>query len=329
MERRFRGYASLARLSLEGFPFGPNGKLATLWFDQLILQIPGEDTIRAMIEGKLHCSISSQKELCRIWLPLTKCLPNYEFLDNAFQSKELKMIRAAKQITYEELKKLWIERGFDDSSFPAGRGLAYTFARYRTLSSAALVDSIESWARLNEKSPCTFLPTLREQKILQEFFSRTVERKPFDLFSEFLIQKIPDLNSYSWDEIMKLRNHEFFNRFREKMVRLCAQLRCVPNTRELRSVFDEILRDDMEKMMNLFRPSPRLSAVKAVVSNIPLPIPINPLGIVFTAKELRKQIAASKKYGWLYFLIDLPKQTKTQNRHMQNQDGNKVFRKRK
>ena len=57
-------------------------------------------------------------------------------------------------------------------------------------------------------------------------------------------------------------------------------------------------------MAQCFRPQVTKNVVKGVASNIPLPIPVNPVSIVCTGRDILKEINFEKKYGWLYFYID-------------------------
>lgn len=302
MSGSFRGYASWLKLFMDNFPFETSGKLATLWFDEIVIQVPQKDMLETTIDHALECSSSTRKELKKTWIPVTRCLPYYRFLSQPFESRKAGLVEAACRITDEETKKEWSQQ----SKTKFSRNDPW-FLHETAWASAGLIDSINVWIRLNEKNPCTYLPTLREQRVLQKTFSEAVEKKPNELFSELMTRKIPDLAKYSWDNIVEMRHHEFFCRFREKMVELSNRLNSAPKAQSISRFVDEISRVDMEQMLKLFKPSPKLSTFEAIASNVPLPIPINPLGVILSALDMKKQMMASKKYGWLYFLIDLPK----------------------
>ena len=63
-------------------------------------------------------------------------------------------------------------------------------------------------------------------------------------------------------------------------------------------------RKDLIEMAQHFRPQVTKNIVKGVVSNIPLPIPINPVSVVCTGYDIMKEIDFDKKYGWIYFYLD-------------------------
>jgi hypothetical protein len=45
--------------------------------------------------------------------------------------------------------------------------------------------------------------------------------------------------------------------------------------------------------------------LKSIASNIPLPIPINPVSIGIAVKELKEAYDRKERFGWLYFLMEL------------------------
>lgn len=69
-------------------------------------------------------------------------------------------------------------------------------------------------------------------------------------------------------------------------------------------IFEEIVKKDLIEMAQHFRPNVSSNIVKGVVSNIPLPIPVNPISILCTGADIKKEIDFDKKYGWIYFYLD-------------------------
>jgi hypothetical protein len=51
--------------------------------------------------------------------------------------------------------------------------------------------------------------------------------------------------------------------------------------------------------------------IETIISNAPLPIPINPAGIALSVKQLHDAYEFSKRYEWLLFLHTLRGKTKT------------------
>ena len=148
------------------------------------------------------------------------------------------------------------------------------------------------------------LASKKEQKVLEHLFTSASKSKPSDLFSEVLNNHIPDLSNYSWDKIIELRNHQYFQNFREKIVCLNLQI-STNNSKTAIEIIDELTNRDIKEIINLFKPSLKNSIVRGIASNFPLPIPINPLSIYFSGKEIKRDIDISNKYGWLFFLIDV------------------------
>ncbi|MFB0544350.1 MAG: hypothetical protein ACETVN_01435 [Asgard group archaeon] len=298
MKTKFRAYTSWFRLCEEDFLLGVGGKLATLWFDEIILQVPGEDIILKLSErvaADQDWSSSTLKEIRRIWISVEKCIPNYQFLFEPLKSEHPSLVDTTLQVMFKKLIK--------SSDYPADFPY-HLFLRDVAWTSHGVIEAVNVWLVLNQKNPCSFFPASWENLVLQELFSRVTKKKPFDIFSEIMVHKIPDLNSYSFDEIIELRRHPFFNEFRQKMVELYDKLNS-GESQNVQELVDEISRKDMEEMVRLFRPNPLKTVIKAIASNVPLPIPINPVSILFSAGDVKTELKISKKYGWLYFLLDL------------------------
>jgi hypothetical protein len=290
-----------------------NLKLATLWFDEIVFQMPKGDVICGLLdamvlESSLGCSSSTAKELKRIWIDIFKVLPDYKFLESALKEDNSKLDK----ITFDVTNNATLKEQFNNRLPKSGSEL---FAFYHEVAWAneGLKDGVNAWFRINEKSLCTFLPTSREEEVLRRSFSKALEKKAQDLFSRVITGRIPDLQDISWDEIVSLRKHSFFVNFREKMVELSHQLDTLTEGQSVEKYVEKIYRIEMEEMVQLFRPSPKLSIFNGVASNLPLPLPINPYGIILSANDARKQLAAAKKYGWLYFLMDLPDSRKVRS----------------
>ena len=69
-------------------------------------------------------------------------------------------------------------------------------------------------------------------------------------------------------------------------------------------ILEEVIKKDLIEMVQHFRPQVTKNTVKGVVSNIPLPILINPVSVVCTGYDIMKEIDFDKKYGWIYFYLD-------------------------
>lgn len=298
MKQKFRAYASWLRMFENEFPF-KSDKLAILWFDEIILQVPDKmdiSSVTKIVAEKEDWNTSTFTEFRRLLVPVTKYQPKYRFLSNPWQSKNQRLVDTAWRITVEETKKMAPRVPENDPGFRHEVAWA----------GAGLIESVNLWFALNTQNQCSFLPESREHLVLQELFSSATMKKPFDIFSEIMIHKIPDLKSFSWDEVVELRHHTYFNEFRKKMVELYEMLDSV-DSKSIPRLVGEISQMDMKEAFLSFRPSFRKSLIKTIASNIPMSIPINPASALFSMKDFKKELDFSKKYGWLYFLFDLDK----------------------
>jgi hypothetical protein len=286
-------------------------KLATLWFDEIVFQMPKNNVISGLLdamvsESSIGCSSATAKDLKRIWVDIFKVIPDYKFLEHGFKEDNSKLA----SITFEVTTNATLREQFNNT-LPNDKSEFAAFLHELGWANEGLKEGINAWFRINEKNLCTFLPTSREEEVLRRSFSKAFEKRAQDLFSSVITGRIPDLQNTSWDDIISLREHSFFNNFREKMIELNNQVNSLAEGQSVEKYVEVITRNEMEEMIKLFRPSTKLSIFNGVVSNLPLPIPINPYGIILSANDARKQIATAKKYGWLYFLIDLPRIPKT------------------
>ena len=132
-------------------------------------------------------------------------------------------------------------------------------------------------------------------------FSMTPENIANFLGSHYLDAIIPDISEYSWDEIIEIRHHDYWTQFRKKLTELSES---IGDIKQGQDILEEIVRKDLIEMAQRFRSQVTKNIVKGVASNIPLPIPINPISVVCTGYDIMKEIDFNKKYGWIYFYLD-------------------------
>ena len=277
--------------------FRLQGKLATLWFDEIVLQVPYNSipSVLEKVAAEEGWAKSTLDEILKIQVSANKYIPEYSMLSkNPWDSDNVELVKFAENITIQETRKM--EPDIPESHPGFRHEVAWA--------GAGLIDGIELWLALNSIASCTFIPHLREHLVLSQLFSSEQRNKPFNIFSDVMVGKIPDLSNYSWDRIVELRHHPFFDKFREKITALNFQLD-LGESESVCEIVEEIARKDMIEMIRMFRPDPSMSVIKALASNIPLPIPLNPASALFSVQDVKRQAELSRKYGWLYFMIDL------------------------
>lgn len=301
MGKDFKAYVSTTRNFLEEFPFNNSGKLATLWFDEIIFQTESIGKVTEFVAEREDWDSKSLKTLKKMWIPIQNYLPDIKFFDVDLIPEHPDLEETAFKITYEETKKEAKKIKFDLSD----KKNFYAMMHEVGWAYMGLVESVNAWILLHKNSPCVFLPIDRESIILQKLFSTAMMQKPFDLFSEIFNYEIQNLDSLTWEQVLETKNHDYFKQFRRKMIDIQNEV----NKGDKNSVF-EIVNDikmmEMEELIIKQKPvSTTKSVFKGIASNVPLPIPINPIAIYTDVKQIIEDRDIMKKYGWLYFLLDL------------------------
>lgn len=281
-------YMSMQNLMMNNANFETEGKLATLWFDELLL--PADDSlIRSVINDvaqKEKWSKDTLNEVLKIQVTSTKLVPRTLFSEDIVNDSKFE---ASVQIYKEHYRK---ELASSDT---------YAGAMHEiTWASAGTTDSVKYWMLLNAKERCTFLPMTFERQLLQKIFVKEGNAQ-FSNFSNIISSFIPDITEYSWDEIIDLRCHPYWVKFRAKLSELSDENLDPQIARE---IFNEVLCKDMTEMVQNMKPQIGRSIIKGTICNIPLPIPINPISVICTGRDILKEIDFKKKYGWLFFYFD-------------------------
>lgn len=282
-------FMSLLNLFRNNSNFEQEGKLATLWFDKLLLGTD-ENHISKVIgnvaEKENWCS-DTIKEVRKIHIPSEDILPKVSFTDSTLIDESI--YRIATGIMQTDYKS------------ELNNPTTYGGAMHEVImGSAGITTSVKYWMLLNAKNNCTFLPMKSEQQILKKLFNYEADNG-FNNFNNVITSIIPDISEYSWDEIIELRHHNYWSQFRKKL----SELNLVVSDKKLASeIVEEIVHKDLVEMAIHVRPNVGKNTVKGIISNIPLPIPINPLSVVCTGCDIIKEIDFEKKYGWIYFYLD-------------------------
>lgn len=273
-----------------------NLKLGTIWFDEIVLQLPDDNPsfILETVERGAQLSRDTIQELERIWVPIRKYVPDYLFLGSmpAWESRHSGVVEIAERITIEETRESHPEA--DEL------GLAHEVA----WAGAGLIDTVNLWFSLNDKSPCCFIPNFREKRVLEELFEADTKLETFEIFSEFMQGKLPTLSNASWNKIVELRHSEFIHRFRQKLYEV---QKCIfeGEVKAVGELVEEMLRSDLKALAKSFQPAPFSTLIKGIASNWPLPIPVNPISAISSIQQIYKEYDIHKRYGWIYFMFEI------------------------
>ena len=275
--------------------FNAPGKLATIWFDSLVLQTPGTDLLPKVLDSlieKRQLSAASRDELLKIWLPASRVVPQYKFMENPWEGAEKNVIDQALSVTVAAAKAQY--PGVDEDS--------PEFRHEVAMAGGGLLDSIRLWSSLNAEGGCTLLAHEREGAVVKQAFAQNDE-SGIDLFSEVAAERMPSLDNLSWDRVLELRAHPHLERFRKKLAQVQVSARAGDLKASKEMVADLELRE-LRQLAQAVEPSPGAAVVRAICSNLPLPVPFNPASIALGIDDVADNVDRTVRYGWLYFLME-------------------------
>lgn len=296
--KKTKTYFSLNSFSLGGmFIPSHSSKIATIWFDEIVVQPNYEDKVLMDLSGiktkeylkqcieEFGESVNLNKdticELSKSIVLLDKYLKSWKtYMNTSDEVEDYKLVYYANKVIKEKFYK------YDE---------IYT--------TPGILSGINAWTELRKLEDVSFIPNIAEKLVLDNMFKCSFQCNEYELFNKIIDFKIPDFNEISWDKVIELRNHQFLENFRTK-IRLLNESFNKNDTKITKEIIEEISRKDMIEFINLSKPAPIKTTIKAIASNIPLPIP-NPYSIYLSADDVKQQIDFSKKYGWLYFYLDL------------------------
>lgn len=281
---------------MNDFLFSTEGKLATIWFDELLLE-PSSidiDTIgNVCIKRNVKQNIID--ELLKIWKP--QKIDNYKFLDYRFKEDVKGLNTKTEKAVIEEIG---ISSKEELNKNPGLlKELAWQIAGF--------TNSINVWLEIHNSNSCVYIPGLaQERKILEDVFCKSYRKKEFEIFSNYTITQIPTLDNYSWEEILEIRHNPYFENFRKKLAEINRNFDSY-DEQEITDVIEQLYQKDQLELVKFIKPPTSGKLIlKAILPNLPMPplIP-NPLSIFYSGLEIKKILDIKKRFGWIYFLIDL------------------------
>lgn len=275
---------------------GPCGKFAVLFFDEVIIQVPRADTIArvlaSLVDGGM-LSHSVARELDSVWRPVQALLPDYEFLKKPWEHKNDRLVELARTVTVEETL----------AEYPdiQGQALQHEVA----WAGAGLIEAVATWSVLHARRPCAMLADRTEARVLEGVFRISAPSSAHALFSEVMESRLPTPGNLSWERVFELRSSRFIDAFRRKISELDRLVKETADGRDIRAVLDELERHDLRELALAMKPDARSAWARALATNLPLPIPLNPLSVALSAADVKSAYDRQRRFGWLYFLLEL------------------------
>jgi hypothetical protein len=281
--------------------FGAFGKLASLWFNDIVFQMPDANTLgnvldKLVSEGTLSNRIAD--ELAAIWIPVQKVLPDYRFLDILQNDGWLRENQELLRASYA------VASGSTLNDYPNANPKDPGFQHETRWFSYGIIDTVVIWSALNTQKSYGLVANPEGSKVIQQLFATPQRSSEFDLFSEVVEQSLPNFDELSWEKVLELRNHQFLESFRSKLVEAQNRYRESDITAAA-EIVQEMGLNDLRTLARMVRPSGKMALIKFIASNIPLPIPVNPVSVGLGIKDLATERVRAAQFGWLYFLLDL------------------------
>ncbi|QCD61615.1 hypothetical protein [Tenacibaculum maritimum] len=118
-----------------------------------------------------------------------------------------------------------------------------------------------------------------------------------------------DFGCFSWDEIIILRKSEFIKDFRLKIFDWTTDFLKTKDLDKFQSDLNKFITDAKFDFIDRKKPDLKTTSILGILGNIPLPIPVNPVSLVSSAKEIRDEIKIKKDFDWLFFIQKAYKMT--------------------
>jgi hypothetical protein len=122
-----------------------------------------------------------------------------------------------------------------------------------------------------------------------------------------------DFGGLSWDEIIILRKSEFIKDFRLKIFDWTTDFLKTKDVVKFQYDLNKFINDAKFDFIERKKPNLKTTSILGILGNIPLPIPVNPISIANSVKEIRDEIKIKKDFDWLFFIQKAHKMTKPNN----------------
>jgi hypothetical protein len=271
-------------------------KLAFLWFDELVVQSPREEIVThafPAVMATLGANSAAIDQICKHIHPIQSYFPKYEFLHQSLWDRDAYITES----TVESLAGYY-KQEYGPNVDP--RALAHEVG----WTAMGVIDAINLVGRLSSHGESFMLPDDIEDRVLRAITRCEAPGGPFPLFEDVARYRLPRLKELSWDRVIDLRHHKFLENFRRAIQAVRDELRS-PGKNAAREAFAEIERKNLKELLSLLTPSVGTALAKGILTNLPVPMPVNPVGLIDSILAVRKEHQIAEKFGWIYFLYEL------------------------
>jgi hypothetical protein len=301
--RAFLSWLTLANDRL----FGATGRLATIWFDELVLQFPSPEMLENVVDvlvSRGDMKSSTAYRLLDCWTPVQRVLPNYHFLGintskrtvraNPWGHPNRDLVKLAESVTIEATTAQAPDLDMSDPGFH----------HEVVWAGAGLIEAVATWYSLNARSPTSIIAEEREDRVIQQLHGRRTELAAFGNFLSVMSGHMSDPSKLSWEEVIDLREHKYVAGFRDKIRQLSGLVKA-NDEKQVMGLLAEMYDRDLKEIARITRPSRGRALLKAVAGNLPLPLLMNPVSATLSLVDIGQDRRMDEQFGWLYFLLDL------------------------
>jgi len=305
------GYHSYLNWLIPTLAIGKSLRLSLLLFDKIIAEVDFEDLPDRVLQGLVSAGeldARTSRKIRDLIVPITRIIPGFGTGDLMRQPEDVFLDYVTEYYLNEEYRA----KGEEPPPAPvqALRDIRYTVT----------VSAFENWFALSRQVSSLFIPNTWEEGILQDFLKFLNSPKPPDVarhygqYRSVVTKLLPTIDDLSLDEIVELRQHEYFASFRQKTTVLVD---AVGTAGDIAHVIEEEERSDIKILQDMFRPRPLPTLLRAIIGNLPLPPPIyvNPVSAYDGVSGVVRNIKAARDLGWLYFVRDI-KETSERAKHL-------------
>lgn len=276
--------------------FSEVGKLATMLFEGVVLQVPGTHDVEHILHAALKRGYMAPGVVARlgtVWSPVHRLLPEYEwmgrYLKGDWRGNELLESAIAQVPPIDELP-VGVLSDYPPE-LPVGASKMYP----------VLVEGAAVWTVLSAIFPIAMMCNSIEAEAIELFFSGG-GKAPKGSFRGLFAWPVPAIGDLSWERVLELRESALLERARAKLAE-AHRLMGRGYTRTAADVLEDLCACDLDRITKAIGPCPRKMTLIAVMSKDPLPIPIHPALISSGADRAVEKHSSDEKIGWLYFLF--------------------------
>lgn len=278
-------------------------KFALLLFDQIHIPIHSEGITRVLDFYKDTFPQSIIPDLLNIIIPVPS-IPKISDQALKLLGQDLRNTRVTGLL--EDIAKTYIKKkNFINKKGKFDENL-YLYALYREIGWTMF--GIEHDLILTQKLKTAYYPYPVLLPVVKQMFLSEYEQlhgmAGIEVLKDVVEENVPDFSKMTMEEILELRSEGTISDFRKRIRELSTLAVEAKKSIEIRALVDHELKRDLWALARDVKPNIPVAFLKALVSNIPLPVP-NPMGIIDSGYSVYKGLKLNRTYGWLFFIAEM------------------------